>query len=144
MTVAAILKHKGHEVITTHSGATVAEAATLLADHKIGAIVIVDDRNHVAGILSERDIVDCLARNGASTLTMAAGHLMTQDVHAAYPRMTVDEAMRIITTHRVRHLPVLDNGEIIGLVSIGDVVKAIITRQETEVVGLRAYIAGEA
>lgn len=144
MTVAAILKHKGHEVITTHSGATVAEVVALLADHQIGAIVIVDDCAHVAGILSERDIVDCLARHGASTLTMLAGQLMTQKVHVANPRMTVEEAMRIITANRVRHLPVLDNGEVIGLVSIGDVVKAIITRQETEVVGLRAYIAGEA
>ena len=144
MTIAAILKHKGHSVITIDPTATVPEIANSLTEHRIGAVLVVDRAEQVLGIVSERDIVRSVATNGERTLEMTAGQLMTRTVHTAYPEMTVEEAMRKMTIGRMRHLPVMQNGTIVGMISIGDVVKSRIMQQDTEVDSLRAYIGGAA
>ena len=144
MTIAAILKHKGHSVITIDPTATVPDIAARLSEHRIGAVLVVDRAEQVLGIVSERDIVRSVATNGARTLEMTAGQLMTRTVHTAHPDMTVEEALRKMTIGRMRHLPVLQNGAIVGMVSIGDVVKSRIMQQDTEVDSLRAYIGGAA
>ena len=101
-----------------------------------------DAAAQILGIVSERDIVGSLAANGASTLGMTAGELMTRAVKTASPRTTVAEAMSIMTDGRFRHLPVVEGGVLLGIISIGDVVKARIMQQEHEVDSLKAYVAG--
>jgi CBS domain-containing protein len=143
-TVAAILKHKGYHVSTVLPTATVAVIATLLAERRIGAVLVMDEADQILGIVSERDIVRSLAANGARTLDMIAGQLMTRAVQVAHPDTTVAEAMRIMTAGRFRHLPVVDHNTLVGLISIGDVVKARIMHQDMTVESLTAYVAGSA
>lgn len=143
-TVAAILKHKGYQVSTIDPTASVSAVAALLAERRIGAVLVMDRAEQMLGIVSERDIVRCLAANGARTLEMTAGQLMTRAVQVAHPDTTVDEAMQMMTAGRFRHLPVLDHDMLIGLISIGDVVKARILQQDTVVESLTAYVAGSA
>jgi CBS domain-containing protein len=144
MTVAAILKHKGYQVTTVLPTASIAEVAEVLGTHRIGAVLVMDRAEQLLGIVSERDIVRSLAANGAHTLEMTAGQLMTRALQVATPDTTVEEAMRMMTEGRFRHLPVLDRGRVVGLISIGDVVKARIMEQESEVDSLKAYVAGTA
>jgi len=144
MTVAAILKHKGHQVTTVVPTASIAEVAEVLAMHRIGAALVMDRAEQLLGIISERDIVRSLAANGGHTLEMTAGQLMTRALQIATPDTTVEEAMRMMTEGRFRHLPVIDHGRVAGLISIGDVVKARIMQQAHEVDSLRAYVAGAA
>lgn len=143
-TVAAILKHKGYQVSTIDPMASVSDVAALLAERRIGAVLVMDQAEQMLGIVSERDIVRCLAANGARTLEMTAGQLMTRAVQVAHPDTTVDQAMQMMTAGRFRHLPVLDRDMLIGLISIGDVVKARILQQDSVVESLTAYVAGSA
>jgi CBS domain-containing protein len=143
-TVAAILKHKGYHVSTVAPTALVSEVAALLSERRIGAVLVMDEAEQMLGIVSERDIVRCLAANGARTLEMTAGQLMTRAVQVAHPDTTVDQAMQVMTAGRFRHLPVIDHDTLIGLISIGDVVKARIMHQDTLVESLTAYVAGSA
>jgi len=142
MTIAAILKQKGNQVSAVVPTATIAEVVQELARLRIGAVLVMDAARQLLGIVSERDIVASLAANGAATLGMTAGQLMTRDVKTATPRTTVAEAMGIMTSGRFRHLPVVEAGALLGIISIGDVVKARITQQEHEVDTLKAYVAG--
>ena len=142
MTVAAILKHKGYQITTADPTASVAEVVALMAERRIGAVLVMDRAEQMLGIVSERDVVRSLANNGARTLAMTAGQLMTRDVQVAHPETTVAEAMRIITEGRFRHLPVMERNTLVGLISIGDVVKARIMQQDADVESLRAYVAG--
>jgi len=142
MTVAAILKHKGYQVSTVDPTTTIADVAQLLSERRIGAALVVDGAEQMLGIVSERDIVRCLAANGAGTLHMTAGQLMTRTVHVVHPDTTVPEAMMIMTAGRFRHLPVIDHDTLVGLISIGDVVKARIMEQDSVVDSLTAYVAG--
>lgn len=144
MTIAAILKHKGTEIGHVAPTATIPEVAHLLAERRFGAVLVLDAAGELRGILSERDIVRSLARTGAETLNMTAGQLMTRVLHTVSRATTVPQAMEMMTRHRVRHLPVLEDGALVGLVSIGDVVKARLTQQEVEVDSLKAYVAGVA
>jgi CBS domain-containing protein len=144
MTVAAILRHKGREVFTVHPSATIAEVADVLMQRGIGAVLVVDEARQLLGVVSERDIVRSLSANGAATLEMTAGQLMTRPLQTASPQTTIIDAMRKMTAGRFRHVPVMENGDLVGLVSIGDVVKARIMEQEEEVDSLKAYIAGAA
>jgi CBS domain-containing protein len=144
MTVAAILRHKGHDVDSVRPIMTIADVARLLTRHRIGAVVVQDSSNRLLGIVSERDIVNALAAHGAHTLQMTAAQLMTRELHTATPRTTVPEAMELMTTGRFRHLPVLEDGVLVGIISIGDVVKARIMQQEFEVDSLKAYVTGAA
>jgi CBS domain-containing protein len=143
-TVAAILKQKGYQVSTVDPTALVSAVAALLAERRIGAVLVMDKAEQMLGIVSERDIVRCLAANGARTLEMTAGQLMTRAVQVAHPDTTVDQAMQMMTAGRFRHLPVIDHDTLIGLISIGDVVKARIIQQDTVVESLTAYVAGSA
>ncbi len=142
MTVAAILKHKGHATISVPPQASIAEVTHVLAEHRIGAVLVCNERGEMMGILSERDIVAHLASHGASALDQSAETLMTRHVTTALPRTTVAEAMQMMTCGRFRHLPILEQGRLVGMISIGDVVKARMSQQQDEVDGLKAYVAG--
>ncbi len=141
-TIAAILRHKGDEVITVAPETTVPALARVLRERRIGAVLVTDSDDRLLGIVSERDIVTSLGSVGAITLEMTAAQLMTRVLSTIGPRDSVEQAMALMTERRVRHLPVLEAGHIVGLVSIGDVVKARILDQDQAVDHLRAYIAG--
>lgn len=141
MLVSQILKTKGAEVFAANQDNTVAVAASLLHERRIGAVVVVDQAGDVAGILSERDIVRLLAQEGADALTRPVSSCMTRDVLFAKPSETVDSLLSRMTDRRIRHLPVVDGGKLSGIVSIGDLVKAKIAESEAEAAGLKAYIA---
>ncbi len=142
MTIAAILKHKGYDVAAARPTDTVAEVSRLLSGRRIGAVVVQDEAEHLLGIVSERDIVHALAANGARALEMTAGQLMTRALRTATPHTTIEQAMTVMTAGRFRHLPVVEHGALLGIVSIGDVVKARIMQQDHEVDSLKAYVAG--
>ncbi len=142
MTVAAILRHKGHHVETVGPHATLPEIVRRLDAARIGAVLVRDDSSPLLGIVSERDIVRALARDGAAALEHKAAQLMTSVLHTITPATGEVEIMARMTEGRIRHLPVLDRGELVGLVSIGDVVKMRLQQQEQEVDSLKAYVAG--
>jgi len=144
MTVAAILKHKGYQVTTVDPTAKISDVADTLSQRRIGAVLVMDSSDQLLGIVSERDIVRCLSANGARTLEMTAGQLMTRALQVASLDTTEAEAMRMMTAGRFRHLPVMDQNSLIGLISIGDVVKARIMQQESEVESLKSYVTGAA
>jgi CBS domain-containing protein len=142
MTVAAILKYKGHTVAAVAPTARVAEIVKTLAEWRIGAVLVRDTAGQLLGIVSERDVVRFMAREGANVLDMTAAQLMTSTLVTATPSTSVPEAMAMMTASRVRHLPVLDHDQLIGLISIGDVVVARLDQQAQEVDSLKAYVAG--
>ena len=116
--------------------------AAMLAAKRIGAVLVRDAAGQMLGIVSERDIVRSLAANGPNTMEMTAGQLMTRVIHTATPSTTVAQAMEQMTIARVRHLPVVEHGTLLGMISIGDVVKARIMQTEHEVDSLKAYVSG--
>jgi CBS domain-containing protein len=141
MLVSQILREKGDVVFTVSPTETLAQAAELLHERKVGALVVLDGEGAVAGIVSERDLVRVLATLGAAGLERPVAACMTVDVIYADPAETVDELMARMTDRRVRHLPVLKDGRLAGLVSIGDLVKRKIAETEAEAKELKAYIA---
>ena len=141
MNVSAILKQKGRDVETLAPSATVMQAAAALAKHKIGAIVVVDERRKVQGIVSERDIIRVLAHAGADVLTQTVNQIMTKNVVSCGEHDTLDQLMSAMTTGRFRHLPVTKDGALAGIVSIGDVVKYHLSEIEMESTALKEYIA---
>ena len=144
MVIAGILKHKGSAVLTVPPEARVSEVVEILSTRRIGAVLVVDSSNHLEGILSERDVVCGLAEHGIAALDLTAEQLMTVDVQTATSQTSIAEAMEMMTDGRFRHVPVVDDGRLVGIVSIGDVVKAKIGEAEQEVDSLRAYVAGAA
>ena len=142
MTVAAILRQKGHEIIAVSPAAKLPEVAVALSDRRIGAVLVRDAAQQLLGIVSERDIVRSFARDGAACQEMTAAQIMTRVLHTVTPSTTADEALSLMTVSRVRHLPVLVDDELVGMVSIGDVVKARLEQQAQEVDSLTAYVAG--
>jgi CBS domain-containing protein len=140
MRVKDILRQKGSEVATISSTATLAEAAQALSTRRIGALVVSDDGLHITGILSERDIVRCLAELGADALGKTVSVAMTAEVQTCGKDDSLDELARTMTEGRFRHLPVVEGGEMAGLVSIGDVVKRRVEELETEAQALTEYI----
>ena len=143
MTLKTILKHKPAGFIAVAPDARVSEVVTILAEKHIGAVLVTDGARLV-GILSERDVVRSLAEQGASTLDLPASALMTSNPSTATPDITVEQAMGLMTDGRFRHLPIMENGALAGLVSIGDVVKAMIEQSQQEVETLRTYVTGAA
>ncbi len=141
MNVEAILRAKGSNVATISPDATVAAAVRELKTRGIGALLVGEDGRRVAGILSERDIVHALAEQGAALLTLTVDRLMTRKVVTCVPEDTVSELMARMTQHRFRHLPVVKDGVLIGIVSIGDLVKNRIEEVEFEANSLRSFIA---
>lgn len=141
MSVLQMLKHKGREVVTARANERVGEAARVLAARNIGAVVVTDASGAVAGILSERDIVRAVAEQGARALERPVSEIMTRDVEVCGPQDSVDDLMERMTHGRYRHMPVVENGRLTGIVSIGDVVKQRIAQSEFEVQAMSAYIA---
>ena len=141
MNVAAILKLKGRDVLTAPPSTKLLDIARLLGEHKIGCIVVVDDDGGVAGIVSERDIVQELARAGTAVMDEAVEICMTKSVVSCREADTMDQLMGEMTAHRFRHMPVVERGRLVGLVSIGDVVRMRIAEAEMEAAAMRDYIA---
>ena len=141
MQVENILQSKGRAVHTLPTGASIAEAVEMLNTRRIGAIVVTTADGKVAGILSERDVVRHLGKDWASLANRPVSDVMTKDVVTMSRRATVAEVMERMTERRIRHLPIVDNGELVGIVSIGDVVKRKIEETEQEATALKEYIA---
>ena len=141
MTVASILRHKSAETLTVAPETPLVDVATLLSRHRIGAVPVLAD-GKLAGILSERDIIHALARHGAGALDLKAGDAMTRSVQTITAQTSVEAAMAAMTTGRFRHLPVMADESMVGIISIGDVVKARLDAQATEVDSLKAYVTG--
>ena len=141
MQVSVLLQTKGTDVVTVRSDATIAEVAIVLAEHRIGAAVVTDDGRTIDGVLSERDIVRALAGPDDGMLAATVASLMTTSVVSCQPDTTVEEVMATMTDRRIRHMPVLVDGSLAGLVSIGDVVKHHIATLEHEKKAMHDYIA---
>jgi CBS domain-containing protein len=143
MTVERILQGKSREIASITAGASLASVCTLLAERRIGAVPVMEGTSLI-GILSERDVVRALALGGATALELPVGEIMTRSVRTITRGTKVEEAMAIMTEGRFRHLPVIEDGRMIGIVSIGDVVKARLDAQQREVEDLKSYVAGAA
>ena len=141
MTVEHILRTKGRDVVMIEPTRTLAEAAHLLAERKIGAVVVGDGDHAVLGIISERDIVRALAKNGAAALDEPVSRYMTGKVVTCTGRSSISELMELMTERKFRHVPIVEDGRLNGIVSIGDVVKHRVAEIETEHKALREYIA---
>ena len=141
MNVAQILQSKGRDVLTAQPHLPLQAAAELLSEKRVGALVVADAARHVLGILSERDIVRAVAQQGAGALAEAVSRHMTAHPTTIGEDADVDELMRVMTDGRFRHLPVLDGERLVGIVSIGDVVKHHVDALAHERDSLRAYIA---
>lgn len=141
MNVAAILKSKGREVVTTGPNTTLLDIAEMLGKHGIGCIVITGADGKVVGIVSERDIVREIARAGPKVLKEPVASCMTKSVVTCREADTIERLMAEMTAHRFRHMPVVERGKLCGLVSIGDVVRMRIAEAEMEAAAMREYIA---
>ena len=141
MTVSAILSQKGRQVVTMGPKQALREVCDTLATHKIGAVVLIDAHGRIAGIISERDIVRALAANGAKALDEPAEAFMSSKVVTCAEKDTTDQVLGRMTQGRFRHLPVVRDERLIGLISIGDVVARRIEMAEREAAEMRAYIA---
>lgn len=141
MTVKSILDAKGYDVFTLNPDATLAQAAGLLAEKRIGAVVVTDDGGRILGILSERDIVRAIGESGAAALETRVASTMTGKVQTCRESHTVIHVMEVMTRERFRHLPVEKDGRLAGIVSIGDVVKRRIEEALREADQIREYIA---
>jgi CBS domain-containing protein len=141
MLVSQILKQKGDMVFTASPTDSVAAVAALLHARRVGAMVVLDQDRDVAGIVSERDIVRIVAERGADGLSESIAACMTKDVVFADPSETVDQLLERMTDRRIRHLPVCLDGRLIGIVSIGDLVKTKIAETIAEAENLKAYIS---
>jgi CBS domain-containing protein len=141
MTVRAILSRKGRDVSTIAPTATLSEAVNLLAQRRIGAVIVTGADDRVAGILSERDIVRVLSERGPTVLQENVAAVMTRKVMTCNESDTIAALMERMTAGKFRHLPVVDQGKLVGVISIGDVVKSRVEEFEGETEALREYIA---
>ena len=141
MNVEKLLGDKGREVISVQPHRTLAEAIRTLSEKRIGAVIVMGSDGALVGILSERDIIRALGEHGATALESAVSRSMTSKVVTCRPQTSVDELMEIMTTGRFRHVPVVENGRVAGIVSIGDVVKHRVAAIEAESQAMRDYIA---
>ena len=139
MSIQSILDHKGSKVVTIAPDTRVGAAALRLRLEHIGAIVITGEDRHIEGILSERDIVEGLTEHGAAVIDLPVSALMSRNVRTCKPDAEIRDVMRLMTLHRIRHVPVAENGILRGIVSIGDVVKSRLEDMELETNVLRDY-----
>ncbi|TPG41029.1 CBS domain-containing protein [Sphingomonas koreensis] len=139
MTISAILGNKGNEVVSVTADQRVVDAVKLLAGRRIGAVPVMDG-DAVAGVFSERDVIQCLASEGAAALDKTVGEVMTAPAVTVTPREEALGALSLMTRRRIRHLPVVEGNAMIGLVSIGDIVKYRIERIEADAAAMRDYI----
>ncbi len=140
MHVQAILEGKGSNIVSIRPEASVAEAAKLLTEHRIGSVIVLGESGEIAGILSERDLVRGLAMHGGAVAGRPVSEFMSRDVLTCRPADTIGDLMAVMTRRRVRHLPVVEDGALLGIVSIGDVVKCRLDEAALEVESLRQYV----
>jgi CBS domain-containing protein len=141
MHIAAVLKRKGSDVVSIAPDRTIAEAVRLLTGKGIGAVLVLSGAGDILGILSERDIVNGVSRKGADVLSQPVETLMTRDVLRCKPQDTIAEVMKVMTEQRSRHLAVMEDDRLAGLISIGDVVKQRLIDANLEVETLRGYVS---
>jgi CBS domain-containing protein len=142
MTIGAVLKSKeANTLVSVEPSDTVLQIAEVIASRRIGAVLVLGPDGSVAGIVSERDVVKALAAHPTRVLEMRADDIMTRNVTTATPRTTVDDAMEIMDAGYFRHLPVLDGGALVGIISIRDVVKYRIMEHQQDLDNMKAYIA---
>ena len=141
MYVSDILKTKGHEITTIGPGEPVAAALAVLEEKRIGALLVLDEHGRIAGILSERDLVRAMHKYHGEVFSKRVGDLMTTSVVTCSSKDPVVAIMGMMTAQRFRHVPVVDDGKLVGIISIGDVVKSRIEEAEAEVDALRQYIS---
>ncbi|MDR7166697.1 histidine kinase [Nocardia sp. MDA0666] len=142
MRISEVLRNKGADVVTIAPEATVGRLLAVLAEHNVGAVVVCGAGGALDGIVSERDVVRCLHRQGAQLLTRPVSDIMTAIVHTCSPEDRVESLRATMTEHRIRHLPVVDHGRMVGIVSIGDVVKSAISELQDEREHLEHYLQG--
>ncbi len=143
MTVKAILEQKGHDVFTFGPNEKLADAIRILTEHRIGALVITNGDRKIVGILSERDIVRAASRDEATVFGLTVGSLMSRDVIVGVPQDDLASAGSTMTERRIRHLPVVEKGRLVGIISIGDVVKAQRDQYQGEVDTLQTQLIEE-
>ncbi len=141
MKIAELLRNKSQEVFKVGSHQCIADAAVKLSEKKIGALLVEDQGGAIVGILSERDIVRGMGPHGADLHDVAVAELMTKDVIRCSPGDTVNEAMVMMSDRRIRHLPVFDGDELVGFISINDLVRCRIKEMQDEADAMRAYIS---
>lgn len=141
MNVQSILGSKGANVFTVTPGNTITEIAEILDQKRIGAIVVTNDDGSLAGIMSERDIIRGINKHGPDALTLTVADLMTTDVHCCSRADSIIDVMAMMTDRRIRHIPVVEKGKLLGIISIGDVVKHRILEAEQDAEAMRRYIA---
>ena len=141
--VSDILNNKGHGYLGMPPGATAYAALEVMADHGVGALLVIEDGGKLVGVFSERDYARKVILKGKSSRSTTVSELMSSPPICATPDMNLQDCMVLMTTNHVRHLPVLENGEVIGIVSIGDVVGSIIRSQEATINQLENYITGD-
>lgn len=139
--VSMILKAKGNEVVTVNPGTTMIEALEIMAEKNIGAMIVLDQGKPV-GIFSERDFVREIAREQCLMLKLPVESCMTKELYCVTPSSTIDECMAIMTNKHIRHLPVMEAGELVGIISIGDIVKNMIEDKDLLIDNLQNYIFG--
>ncbi len=142
MTVAHILAAKPNDLISLNPSVSLHDVSKTLAEHRIGAVLMLNDDATIAGIISERDVVRALAKYGSGAMELAADAFMTRELITCSPEDTTHDVMEIMTNGRVRHLPVMSQGELAGFISIGDVVKHRIAEVENEAEEMKRYISG--
>jgi CBS domain-containing protein len=141
MLLSQLLDSKGHAAFTVAPGASVFDAIRSMADNHVGALLVMD-AHALVGIVSERDYARKVILMGRSSATTAVREIMSSPVISIGPEQTVDDAMRLMTDRRIRHLPVVHHGKVVGVVSIGDLVKCVIDDQQHTIEDLRSYIRG--
>lgn len=140
--VRELLRNKGHQLWSVTPQTSVFDALALMAEKNIGATVVVDESGALEGIFSERDYARKVVLKGKSSRELRVSEIMTTKVYSVDPGQKISECMELMTDHRIRHLPVVENGKLLGIISIGDVVKSIIEKQESVIEQLESYITG--
>jgi CBS domain-containing protein len=140
-TVWHLLNQKGRDVWSVNPDQTVLEALELMTDKGIGAVIVLEN-DKIVGIFSERDFARFSAKKGSLSLYVPVNELMTQAVFTVHPEQSIDECMALMTQKHIRHLPVVDKGQLVGLISIGDVVREVISQKEITIHSLENYIMG--
>lgn len=140
--VSQLLQRKGHQIYAVAPTDSVYEAVRRMSDYGVGALIVLEGEQ-LAGIVSERDYARKVVLQGRQSKETPVADIMTREVVTAAPTLTVRDCMKLMTERKIRHLPVLDGGRVIGMLSIGDLVKQIITAQQAEIEQLQSYIAGQ-
>jgi CBS domain-containing protein len=140
MTVAAVLKQKGSAIVSVGPEATMQQIAEIITGKRIGALVVTDSDNRIVGIVSERDVAKAVANHKAAALELTAAQMMTREPITATLQTTVDEAMQIMDQGYFRHLPVVDDGRLVGIISVRDLVKYRINQQKADLENLTSYV----